>query len=738
MPQRRLSGSLTVLAIVTALGAPLRSGGQAPRQPTIEARSKAVLTVEGLRFKDANGSGQLDPYEDWRQPVASRVRDLVSRMTLEEKAGLMLIDTLNAGCGGALTPSATAFVETQKMTRFVLRSVVKAEGEACDASAPAGFRGVAVSPRQMAEFTNAVQALAERQRLGIPVLFKDNARNHYETDPRFGISAGAGAFTEFPKEAGVAAAVLGTKSLAPVTALTDVMGAEWRAVGLRGMYGYSADLATEPRWYRVHETFTEDADLAARIIRAVVTGLQGATVSPSTAVALTIKHFPGGGPQEQGLDPHYSFGKRQVYPGGRFADHLKPFIAAIEAGVSSVMPYYGVPVKVTYRGVTFEETGFAFSRRVVTDLLRTTLGFTGYVNSDTGIVTDRAWGLEQRTVPERVAAAVNGGTDVLSGFSTNATITDLVTAGLVAPGRVDEAATRLLAEQFRLGLFENPYVDATRAADVIGSAAHRARGLTVQRQSIVLLHNRVEAGRATLPLAKGAKVYTMGMGKADVEHYGFVVTDGNTATGGTRPSAAGHDVAIIRVQVRNANTGAYRSKDPATGANPARLNPRTGKTWGAEDPCLLFPEVNANCSDDGRMGGRAGGLMFGGALPWEADQLSFTTMAASQSWQMTPSLADIQAVMREVGPQRTVLAIYFRNPYVLDDASGLKDAGAIVASFGVSDAALLDVLSGRFAPTGKMPFALARTLQAVIDNDPDAPGYPKADTLYPFGFGLTY
>ena len=113
-------------------------------------------------------------------------------------------------------------------------------------------------------------------------------------------------------------------------------------------------------------------------------------------------------------------------------------------------------------------------------------------------------------------------------------------------------------------------------------------------------------------------------------------------------------------------------------------------------------------------------------------------MAASQSWQITPSLASIQAVMKEVGATRTVLAIYFRNPYVLDDESRLKEAGAILASFGVSDAALLEVISGRFKPRGKLPFALARTLQAVIDNEPDVPGYPAADTLYPFKFGLTY
>ena len=163
--------------------------------------------------------------------------------------------------------------------------------------------------------------------------------------------------------------------------------------------------------------------------------------------------------------------------------------------------------------------------------------------------------------------------------------------------------------------------------------------------------------------------------------------------------------------------------------SPGRVAP------SADDQDLVDPV----CVDDGQMGpGPARGLMFGGALPWEASRLSFTTMAASQSWQITPSLADIQSVMQEIGAKQTVLAIYFRSPYVLDDASGLKEAGAILASFGVSDTALLEVISGRFAPRGKLPFALARTLQAVIDNQPGVPGYPAADTLYPFKFGLTF
>lgn len=709
------------------------SGGDSLVQPALGVRSKTVISQDGYQFRDANGNGKLEPYEDWRLSAEARVADLLSRMTLKQKAGLLMIDTLNAGCAGATEgTSAAAFVQTQQMRRFILRNTAGPTASSC--SAAPGRSGFTVTPAQLAGFTNAVQALAEAEPLGIPVLFKDNPRNHYNNDPRFGISGSAGAFTAFPREAGIAAAALGTGDMSPVQALTEVMAAEWRAVGLRGAYGYMADLATEPRWYRVSETFTEDADLNAKIMTALVQGLQGGPISTKTAVALTMKHFPGGGPQEQGLDPHYSFGKQQVYPAGRFGDHLKPFMAAVDAGVASIMPYYGVPIRVTYEGVTYDQMGFAFNRQIVTDLLRGKLGFKGYVNSDTGVINDRAWGLEGQSVPQRVATAVNAGVDVLSGFNNNQTLTDLVGAGLLKEDRITEAAGRLLSEQFKLGLFENPYVQTAAVDAVVGNDTHRAKGLTVQKQSVVLLNNRVTEGSARrLPLASGLKVYTMGMGQADVQRYGYTVTDGNYTTPGTRPSAAGHDVAVIRVQVTNpvSVTAAYRTKGASTGADPSRLNPRTGNVWGAEDPCITHLAQNPTCVDDV-------GLIFGGALPWEAGQLSFTAMAASQSWQMSPSLADIQAVMKEVGAKNTVLAIYFRQPYVLDEASGLRDAGALVATFGVSDVALMDVLTGKFKPQGKLPFALANNLQAVQNNEPDAPGYPAADTLYPYGFGLSY
>ncbi|MFA9439004.1 glycoside hydrolase family 3 N-terminal domain-containing protein [Uliginosibacterium sp. sgz301328] len=741
----RLSIIASCVAMLAACGSDdSANDSDASTQPTLSARAKSVITVDNKQFKDLNANGKLDPYEDWRLTAEQRADDLVTRMSLEEKAGMMMIDTLNSGCEGTADATATDYIGTQKMTRFILRSVAKSTGEACGTTAANARSGYVVTPQQLAEFSNRIQEMAERAPLGIPVVFKDNARNHYETDPRFGISAGAGAFTEFPKEAGLAAAALGEESLktgkAPTTGdmsvirtFTEVMGQEYNAVGLRGMYGYMADLATEPRWYRVHETFTENADLNANIMKTLVEGLQGGPVNAKTAVAMTMKHFPGGGPQELGLDPHYSFGKNQIYPGNNFGYHLKPFMAAINAGVSSIMPYYGVPINVTYEGVKYDQVGMAFSKQIVTDLLRGKLGFKGYVNSDTGIIDARAWGLEDKTIPERVAAAVNGGTDTLSGYHTNKTITDLVKAGLITQARVDEAVRRLLLEQFRLGLFENPYIDATRAAGVIGSDDHRAKGLEMQKKSVVLLQNQdMGSGTRTLPMKSGATVYTIGMGKADVEKYGYTAIDGNydATKGETRKSAAGADYAVIRVLIKDAGS-AYSSKDAATGANPAYLNPLTGKTWGSEDPCVLFPQINPTCADTG--------LLFGGALPWENNMLSLTTIAQAKSRTMTPSLADIKAVMAEIGDaKKVVLSVYFRAPYVLDDASGAKNAGAIVATFGVSDTALMEVLSGKFKPQGKMPFALANNLQAVIDNEPDVPGYPEKDTLYPFGYGLTY
>lgn len=672
---------ILVLLILATATAPAQ--GTYEFQPALEGRSLAMLHLDQLQFKDLNKNGKLDAYEDWRQPVAARIDDLISQMTLKEKVGMMLINTLNADAEGQMTERAVEFIEDEKMTRFIFRNTIV--DNPVNSGGGGGWGGAQISPYEAAQFTNAVQELAESTRLGIPVLFKSNARNHMDYDARAGINVSAGAFSSWPKESGLAA----TRDMDLIAEFGRIMAREWASIGLRGMYGYMADLATEPRWYRVHETFTEDSDLAADIMTTLVKNLQGETLN-SKSIALTIKHFPGGGPQEGGGDPHYDFGKNQIYPAGKFDYHLAPFQAAVDAGASSIMAYYGIPVAQPYLP---NNVGMAFSKGIITDLLRKKVGFKGYVNSDTGIIGDRAWGLEDKSVEEQILIAIDAGTDVLSGFNDNQQLLKLVTSGKLSEDRVDLSVSRLLREQFELGLFENPYVDPNRAAYVVGNPSFQRKAEMAQRKSIVLLQNNLNLPMAVPAAGDTLKLFTMGM---DTELFnnqswaGFTAVSGDyrAEKGESLPSIAGDvDYAVIRVHVTT---------------------------------------------------GRSGATRFGGPSPDELDLISFSAMAKSKSWHLSPSLEDIQTIMNTVGAEKTILSIDFRQPYVLDEECGLLNAGAILATFGVSDAAVLDILTGKFKPSAKLPFALANSLEAITRQDPDAPGYPEADTLFPFGFGLSY
>ncbi|MFA0159195.1 glycoside hydrolase family 3 N-terminal domain-containing protein [Vibrio sp. 10N.261.46.A3] len=654
------------------------------QQPQVHSRVHDVLSVEGYQFRDSNGNGTLEPFEDWRLSPEERAADLVSRMTLDEKAGMMLIDTLNSSEGGLVSSTGQDMIADAQMTRFIFRNtVIETPMNAPDCDS--GRSGCQITPTEAAQFMNSVQELREQTRMGIPALFKSNARNHIDPSAKAGINVSSGAFSAWPKEAGLAA----TRDMDLITEFAGIMNEEWSSIGLRSMYGYMMDLATEPRWYRVHETFTEDADLASDIMRSLIKGLQDGGEVNEDSIALTIKHFPGGGPQENGGDPHYDFGKNQVYPKNNFDYHLKPFIAAIEAGASSIMPYYGIPVDQKWMP---NDVGMSFSKGIVTDLLRDELGYTGNVNSDTGIIGDRAWGVEHKTIDEQVAMAVEAGVDVLSGFHDKEVIVKLVEKDLITEERVDLSVTRLLEEQFKLGLFENTYVDEKKAQEILGNEKYQERADYAQKKSVVLLQNT----NKTLPLAESTAqapvaLYVMGMDEniAGDDKYNFTVTSGDYEAGEMRPPVpADTDYAVIRVRVSNEGS----------------------------DPDLIF----------------------GGANPDELDILAFSEMATAASWHIEPSLSDIKAVMNEVGADKTVLSINFRQPFVLDDQSNLKQAGAVIATFGVSDNNLMEVLSGNFAPQGKLPFALANSAQAIQNQDSDYPGYDQADTLYPFGHGLSY
>lgn len=743
---------LTPLALAILL-AGCNSDSHKYDQPVLGTRVAKVIEKDGYQFKDLNKNGEVDPYEDWRKSTSERAADLVGQMTLEEKVGMMLIDTLNAAPYGKTNETHADYIKQQKMNRFIFRNAIltQDELEEMDESKRnpsgdviTGRVSAPISPQEAAQYMNSVQELSEETRLGIPALFKSNARNHMDPNAKPGINVSAGAFSEWPKEAGLASIALSEGNMSTIEEFAEIMRKEWHAIGLRGMYGYMADLSTEPRWYRVHETFSEDSDLTADIMTALVTKLQGKQVN-SESIVLTMKHFPGGGPQFLGLDPHYMAGQHQSYPTNNFDYHVKPFIAAINAGVASIMPYYGIVgggewklsdladgqtvaddgtnlyvgtrtsdgidlsladvvsdrVLGTTRvpnndyntdataGTPTGNVGVAFSAGILDGLLRQKLGFKGVINSDTGIINEpntglpddeavqnnRAWGLQDKSKNELFKIAIDAGTDVFSGFHQNADILTAVKEGSIPESRIDESVKRLLTVQFELGLFENPYVDASLANSIVGSKEHQAKADIAQRKSIVLLQNQ----SSLLPLPSGSdassvKLYTLGVNEGIAEQYGFTeVADMATA-----------DKAVIRVRVTNKNTGT---------------------------------------------------LVFGGAKLDEVDVLDFTGMAASKTWDISPSLAEIQQVMNTVGAENTVLSVYFRQPYVMDDSSGLKNAGAILATFGSSDEALFDVLTGQFSPKGKLPFALANSAQAIIDQASDAPGYSEADTLYPFGYG---
>ncbi len=264
-------------------------------------------------------------------------------------------------------------------------------------------------------------------------------------------------------------------------------------MGIRGAYHPTADVATEPRWGRFRETFGEDANLTAEMIAALVRGFQGKELGP-TSVALTTKHFPGAGPASEGQDAHFPWGRNQVYPGENLEYHLLPWKAAIREGTAMIMPYYAVP-----KGITGEDVGMAYNKEIVTDLLRGKLGYTGVVNSDTGITTGMPWGVEPLSLKERYRKAIEAGVDRLGGDSTPETIVELVKEGDLAEARIDESARRILRVFFALGLFENPYVSPEAAARTVRKAEFQEKADLAQRKSIVLLKN----ASGLLPLRKG-------------------------------------------------------------------------------------------------------------------------------------------------------------------------------------------------------------------------------------------
>ena len=343
-------------------------------------QSDLVKTEDGFVYRDLNKNGKLDIFEDTRQPIKARVEDLLRQMTPAEKAGMLFINGSVINTDGSIedkpgTPGfggvASTQMTDQRMNHFNLWAI------------PA--------PQVVAIWHNNLQRFAEQTRLGIPVTIASDPRNHFSQSI---FAMAANDFSQWCETLGLGA--IGDPDL--VRRFSEIVRQEYLAVGIRVALHPQIDLATEPRWPRINGTFGEDAQLAALLTNAYIRGFQGEQLGPDSVACMT-KHFPGGGPQNEGLDPHFEFQKGQIYPGNNFDYHLIPFEAAFAAQTAAIMPYYGVPID-----QTDENVAMSFNKAIITGLLREKYHYDGVVCTDWGLITDtdmhgtiwpaRAWGVE--------------------------------------------------------------------------------------------------------------------------------------------------------------------------------------------------------------------------------------------------------------------------------------------------------------------------------------------------------
>lgn len=458
-----------------------------------------TLNESGISFRDLNKNGKMDIYENRNASIDERVNDIVGQMNLEEKAGSMYVNMIGTTPDGE--PMETPVLSTDPMT-LMMSMMLPSNSEMIARKKMNSFNTLAaLDADKMAKYNNNIQKLAERTRLGIPITIATDPRHGTENNPGAGLFTPA--FSKWPSSFGLAA----TRDTILVREFGDIARQEYNAIGIRLALHPMADLATEPRWGRANGTFGEDAYLSAMMTKAYVLGFQGDSLDQNSVACMT-KHFSGGGPQKDGEDAHFPYGKDQVYPGNNFDYHVIPFTeGAFEANTAQIMPYYGIPI-----GQTSEDVGFGFNKDIIQGLLRDSLNFQGVVCTDWNIISaskmgeGRAWGVEHLTPKQRIKKVIDAGCDQFGGESNPELIVELVNEGLLDENRLDVSVKRILKDKFRLGLFDNPYVDEDKAMRITGQKAFREKGKIAQAKSMVLLKND-----AVLPLKEGTKVYVEGM-----------------------------------------------------------------------------------------------------------------------------------------------------------------------------------------------------------------------------------
>lgn len=708
-----------------------------------------LLTVKGFAFKDLNKNGELDKYEDWRLTADERAKDLASKMSIEQIAGLMLYSahqSIPSGPGrgpfGGATYGGKSFKEsgakasdlTDQQIKFLtddnLRHVLVTSVE---------------SPEVAAIWSNNVQALCESIGLGIPANNSSDPRHQAMSTAEYNVGS-AGQISMWPGSLGMAA----TFDPEIVKQFGQIASKEYRALGISTALSPQIDLATEPRWGRVSGTFGESPQLSADMARAYVDGFQTSAGDKAisggwgyTSVNAMIKHWPSGGPEEGGRDAHFAFGKYAVYPGNNLADQLIPFT---EGGLkldgetkmaSAVMPYYTISYGID--NVNNENVGNSYNKYIITDMLRGKYNFDGVVCTDWGVTRDESavdgfgttcWGVEKLTEVERHYKLIMAGVDQFGGNNAAGPVVEAYKMGVNEHGegfmraRMEQSAVRLLKNIFRVGLFENPYLNPEETKAITGNPEFMKAGYDAQLKSVVLLKNKDKV----LPAEKNKTVYIpkrktpagrnfFGMETPASESYPvnielvkkyFTVTD--------NPAEA--DLALVVISSPNGGTG-YSRED-------------VSKEGNGYVPISL--QYNKYTAVDGRDPSIAGGDPLENFTNRTYRGKSVTTFNSND----LKMVLDARKAMKD---KPVIVSINMSKPMVFSEFE--KDADAIIATFEVQAQVILDIITGGAEPSGLLPMQMPLDMKTVELQKEDVPFDMTCHTdsegnVYDFGFGMDW
>lgn len=710
-----------------------------------------LLIDKGFAFKDLNRNNDLDPYEDWRLSSDERAKDLSSKLSIEQIAGLMLYSahqSVPAAGGGRRSPFRGAtyggkpFGESGALASDLSDQQIKFLTED-------NLRHVLVtsveSPETAALWNNKVQALCESIGFGIPANNSSDPRHRAVSTAEYNVGS-AGQMSMWPGSLGLAA----TFDPAIVEKFGDIASKEYRALGIATALSPQIDLATEPRWSRVSGTFGESPQLSADMARAYVDGFQNSSGETEiadgwgyTSVNAMVKHWPGGGPEEGGRDAHFSYGKYAVYPGNNFAEHLIPFT---EGGfnlngktqmASAVMPYYTISYNID--DVNNENVGNAYNKYLITDLLRGKYNYDGVVCTDWGVTSDYSaidgfgttcWGVETLTTEEKHYKIIMAGVDQFGGNNDAGPVIAAYKMGVEEHGeeymraRMEQSAVRLLKNIFRVGLFENPYLNPEETKNIAGNVEFMKEGYEAQLKSIVMLKNmnnvlpaeknktvyipkrKIPAGRNFFGMETPAsEVYPVNI---DIVKKYFNLTD--------NPGEA--DFALVMIESPNSGSGYDREdiRKGGTGYVPISLQYSKYTAVEARDPSIA------------------------GGDPLE----SFTNRTFKGKSVTANNAGDLSMILdtkRLMKNKPVIVVINASNPMVFSEFE--KDADAVLLTFDVQDQATMDIISGAAEPSGLLPLQMPANMFTVEKQFEDVPfdmecHIDAAGNVYNFGYGMNW